>query len=219
MGSGTMALGFHPEVPTMRQPIRIALVVLGLNCICFFHGCEKQNLQMTFGFPAPVVTVQYDDAAVQTPAGTVIDVTVPTNIVSWTAWSPVVNGLFLLVLAAWIWQRGGIAPTPWRCFWLSATILNTLLVPIVGVSAWIYLVWLPTAWVAKGMEFILVAISGSEWSSNDWEQEPIPDIASRLYFVILFAACWGLAVLGGSVYRRFTRAPVMALEPDAVQTG
>lgn len=203
----------------MRQPVRIALVALALNCICFFHGCEKQNLQMTFGFPAPIVTVQYDDAAVQTPAGTVIDVTVPTNIVSWTAWSPVVNGLFLLVLAAWIWQRGGIAPTPWRCFWLSATILNTLLVPIVGVSAWIYLVWVPTAWVAKGVKFILVAITESESSSSEWDQAPVPDIASRLYFVILFAACWGLAALGGWVYRRFRWAPEMALDPDSSRTG
>lgn len=184
----------------MRKGLRIALVVLAMNCIWFFRGgCQTQ---MTLGFPAPLVAVKTGQDEVQTPAGGV-NVTVPTTIVSWSAWNLVVDALFLLVMAAWLWRRGGIAPTPWGCFWLATTILNSFLVPFVGVYIWFYCVLWPTALLFEAVHAVLLRDNlASEW------KDLADDIASRLYFVLLFFACWGLTVFGGWVFRKFN--PVRA---------
>jgi hypothetical protein len=185
----------------MRKGLRIALVALGLNCISFFHGCENQSTQMSFGFPAPVVTVQYGDTAVQTPVGQT-DVSVPTKIVSWSAWAPLANVWFLMAGAVLVWRRGGISAAPWWCFWLAATILNCLHVPL-GGWVWMYVVFVPTGWLVELVEELLMwGLAKPHLGASD-ETGLSTDIASRLYFVMLFAASWGLAAAGGWVYRRF----------------
>jgi hypothetical protein len=186
----------------MRQGIRIALVALGLNCICFFRGCENHDTHMTFGFPAPIVVVRYNDTIVQTPAGPV-DVPVPTKVLSWSAWTPAANALLLLILGVLTWQRGGITPTPWRCFWLAATILNSHLLPVVGFWIWFYAAWLPTGWLSEAVETVLMSrLSKPQFAASDDTGLSV-DIASRLYFLMLFGAFWGSASLGGWVYRKF----------------
>lgn len=183
----------------MRKGLRIALVALGLNCICFFHGCENQDPQMSFGFPASIVTLQYDEATAPTPVGS-IGMMVPKKVVSWSGWAPAADAMFLLAGAAWLWKRGGIGPTPWRCFWMVATLLNSFLVVF---WLWVYLVWSPTVLLADATAAVLlIGIPLPEGMAlNDIGLAV--DIASRLYFVLLFAECWGLAALGGWGYRRF----------------